>query len=359
MIKINGNYIEGGGQIIRTALALSTLTNQSFEIKNIRKGRGKPGLKQQHLTAVKTLKELCNAKVKGDELGSEKLIFKPGKIKFKNLKIDIKTAGSITLLLQSLLPVLIFSDKKLKIEIIGGTDTLGSMPVDYLTNVFLLHLQKYAKIKTKLVKRGYYPKGQGKLEIIIIPKYFIKNHKTFNKLHKFLLNENNKINLLGQGNILAIKGVSHASKNLMKSNVAERQAKTASYLLNKFDCPKDIQIEHVESLSTGSGITLYAMYSKGLEFSNDNPIVIGADALGKRGKSAEKVGKEAALKLVNEIESNAPVDKYLGDQLLPYLALFGGKFKVSKVTNHLKSNRYVIKKFVNSNIKIKKNIIEF
>ena len=171
MININGSYLEGGGQIVRTALALSTLTGKPITIKNVRKGRSKPGLKNQHLNAVKALKELCNAKVKGDSLGSNYLEYVPGKLKFHNLNIDIGTAGSITLLLQALLPVIIFADKKITVKIIGGTDTKWSQPIDYFVNVFLPHLKKYADFETSLEKRGYYPKGNGRFILKIKPKY--------------------------------------------------------------------------------------------------------------------------------------------------------------------------------------------
>ena len=357
MLKIDGSYLEGGGQIVRTALALSTLTGKSFSIKNIRKGRARSGLKKQHLTAVHVLKELCDAEVRYDTLGSEKLNYKPGKINFKNLDIDIGTAGSITLLLQALLPVLLFSNKKIRLEIKGGTDTEFSQPIDYFINVFLPHLKKYAEINITLEKRGYYPKGQGKVNLTIKPKYFANNFDNFEEFHKFLIKENQKILLDEQGKILLIKGVSHASKNLMKANVAERQAKTAKFLLNKYECKKDIQIQYVDSESIGSGVSLWAMFSKGLEFSVDNPIVLGADSLGKKGKKSEQVGEEAALNLVKEMESKIPVDKYLSDQLLIYMALFGGNIKTSEITNHCKTNQKIIEKFLNVEFKIKENLI--
>ena len=144
MISINGAYLEGGGQIARTALALSTITQKAFEIYDIRKGRKDSGLKSQHLYCVKSLKELCNAVADGDELGSLTLKYYPKKIIAKNLDIDIETAGSITLLCQALLMPAMFSNKSITLTIIGGTDVKWSMPFDYFTNVDLPQLQRFA-----------------------------------------------------------------------------------------------------------------------------------------------------------------------------------------------------------------------
>ena len=135
MIELDGSSGEGGGQIIRTALAMSAITGKAFRIINIRKNRDNPGLANQHLYCVKAVKELCDAQVEGAELGSEKLEFYPRKIKPQTLSIDIGTAGSVTLLMQSLLPICIMSDGKFRIRAKGGTDVRWSMPYDYMANV--------------------------------------------------------------------------------------------------------------------------------------------------------------------------------------------------------------------------------
>ncbi len=357
MIKINGSYLEGGGQIVRTALALSTLTGKPFKITNIRKSRSKPGLKHQHLTAIKVLKELCNASTKGDSLESSYLEYIPRKLKFHNLNIDIGTAGSITLLLQALLPVLIFSDKKITVKITGGTDTKYSQPIDYFTNVFLPHLNKYGDFETSLEKRGYYPKGNGRFILKIKPKYSIYSFKNFSELLKFIKGDVAPINLTKQGKLLVVKGISHASKELMKANVADRQARTAKYLLSKLNVPVRINVHYVDSLSVGSGITLWAIFSTTNEMNFNNPIILGADSLGKKGKKSEIIAKEVSERLIKQIKSKAAVDKYLADQLLLYMALFSGSIKTSEITDHCKTNIYTIKKFLNVKFKTKENII--
>jgi len=344
MIELDGSYLEGGGQIVRTALALSTITQKPFEVTDIRKGRPNPGLKNQHLFCIKALEELCNAKTGYAELGSTRLRFIPGKIKPQTISIDIGTAGSITLLLQSLLIPSIFANKKVRLKITGGTDVSWSPQFHYLTQVILPHLRKYADIEPSLLKRGYYPKGNGKVDIKIKPKFTLQTIK-----------EAPKTEITEQHSLIQIKGVSHASTDLQQANVAERQAKAAKLILNKFNCPVQIRTEYSQTLSTGSGITLWAIFSKDPnEIDFNNPIILGADVLGERGKRSEQVGKQAADELIKEIESKAPVDKHLADNLIPFIALLGGKIKVSEITNHTLTNIYVCEQFLGKVFKVDK-----
>lgn len=346
MIEIDGSWGEAGGQIVRTALALSTITQKPFSVNNIRKGRCDTGLKNQHLYCVKALQELCNADAEGAKLGSEHLQYKPKKIEGKTINIDIKTAGSITLLLQALLLPCFFANKKVSLRINGGTDVKWSMPFDYFNNILVPQLKKYAELDVKLIKRGYYPKGNGLVEIKINPEYKL-NKSGFEEFHSCLRNEKKEIDLLNQHNLVHIKGISHASSELQKADVAERQAKAAKVILTKFKCNLDIRIEYCNTSSTGSGITLWAIFSDDPEEINlVNPIRIGSDSLGEKGKKAEIVGREAAERLINEINHKAPVDSYLSDNLIPWMALFGGKIKVAEITNHALTNVYVTEKFL-------------
>ncbi|MAG72180.1 MAG: RNA 3'-terminal phosphate cyclase [Acidobacteria bacterium] len=360
VIRLSGEYGEGGGSIIRIALALSTLTGQAFEVDNIRKGRPKSGLKAQHIYCIKGTQQLCDAKVEGMEIGSEYLKFEPSKLKSKDLKIDIGTAGSITLVLQTLLLPSIFGDKKIKIELIGGSDCNWSPSFDYFNNVFLPQIQKYADIECKLIKRGYYPKGNGKVEIKIKPKYKISDFKDFNDLFPYLKEKAPKIKLIEQGHLIQIKGISHASLDLQNANVAERQAKSAEIALKNYNCPINIQIQYNKTLSTGSGITLWVIFSKNKdEIDLQNPVRLGGDALGERGKKAEKVGIEAAQTLTSEIRSRSPVDVHLADQLVPIMGVIpNSKIRVSSITNHCKTNIWVTEKFLPIKFNIKNQLIE-
>lgn len=355
MIKIDGSFLEGGGQITRTALALSTITQKPFEVTDIRKGRSTPGLKNQHLHCVKALESLCSAKTEGNSLSSVSLKYSPNEIKSKNLKVDIGTAGSITLLLQSILIPSIFADKPLKITITGGTDTKFAQPFDYFNEVFLPQIRRFADIEVKLIRRGYYPQGNGRIELKIKQKFRLNDFNNFNDFHAYLKETTPKINLIEQHHLIQIKGISHASLDLQKATVAERQAKAAGFILkNKYGCPVNIETSYSETLSTGSGITLWAVFSKQKdEIDFNNPIRMGADSLGERGKRAETVGQEAASNLIKEIESKAPVDHYLSDQILPFMALTSSsKIKTSKITNHCKTNIYVIEQFLGKTFEV-------
>jgi len=348
MIKLDGGSGEAGGQIVRTALALSTLTGQPFTIANIRKGRPVPGLKAQHVTCVKALEKLCNAKSENCFIGSETLTYWPGKVKSQTLSVDIGTAGSITLLLQSLIIPAIFANGKVRLKMIGGTDVSWSPSVDYFAQVFLPHLLPFSeKIELKLLRRGYYPAGGGNVDLHITPKFKLSQFKAFPGFHNHLMDQAPKFHSLEQAHLIYIKGVSHASADLEQAQVAERQATGARQSLAHVSCPIHIRTEYSSAISTGSGITVWAVFSKNPDDINvQDPIILGGDALGEKGKRSEAVGKEAAEDLVQGMLSQAPIDEHLGDNLIPFLGLFGGSIKVSKLTSHTLTNIDICEKFL-------------
>ncbi len=344
MIELDGSFGEGGGAIIRNALALSALTKKPFKVENIRKGRCKPGLMAQHLNAVLAVKDLCNAKVVGAKLNSTELEFCPEEIEAKTLSVDIGTAGSITLLLQALLIPCIFAGNKVRLRLKGGTDTKWSMPYDYFVNVFLPHINFLAEFDVELLQRGYYPRGGGRVDIKIIPKYKISDFKSFDKFLEVLREKNQKFGILEFGKIESVDGISHASVELQKADVAERQAKGAKQALSKLDCNINIKKEYSGSQCPGSGICLWAV--------GKNKAIVGADALGERGKRAELVGKEAGESLLEELKANAPVDSHLVDQLIPYLALLGGSYRTTRISKHTTTNIYVAERFLDVKFRI-------
>lgn len=366
LIKIDGAHGEGGGQIVRTALALSTITQKPFSITDIRKGRSQPGLKMQHLFGIKALEALCGAASVGAELGATSLDFTPALIKERTVDIDIGTAGSITLLLQGVLLPCLFAKRPVKLSITGGTDVAWSMPIDFFKDIYVPHLQKVAGVQVSLQKRGYYPKGQGRVEVLVVPKFSLDVTSLKLELQKEIKDDDGEsiqikiptIQLLRQGELQNINGISHASESLQKNDVAERQSLAATSRLKKLGVNVSIQTEYCETPSAGSGITLWAQYATLYdEIDERNPVRIGADQLGEKTVRAEVIGESAAKKLLAQMESGAPVDAHMADNLIPLLGLLGGEMRVSEVTEHVKSNIYVTELFLGKIFEIDGNVI--
>ena len=331
MLEIDGSVGEGGGQIIRTAIALAAITGKEVEITNIRANRPKPGLSAQHLNAVKAVERLSKGTTEGLELRSTRLQFSPGTLKGFEGEIDIGTAGSITLLLQCFIPVALFADTETKVWITGGTDVNWSPPIDFYTNVFLSALKEMGcGVHIDLKLRGYYPKGGGLVDVSVAPTRHLKG-----------------IVLQRREQAGVINGVSHSCG--LPAHVAERQAKAAEKTLKEagYDTKIKTEIEKEGKRTTGSGITLWCGYKSG-------------SALGERGKKAEVVGEEAAHVILRELKAPATVDVYLADQLVPYIALAEGKseMKVREITKHLETNMYITQKFFDVAFEIEKEETE-
>lgn len=321
MIEIDGAI--GYGQVLRTSISLSALTLKPIRIFNIRKNRPKPGLAAQHLTGVKVAGEFCNAKVKGLAIGSKEVEFIPQSLNVKDKKIDIGTAGQISLLLQTLTPLLIFSNRETSLEITGGTAGLGAPTIHYVINVTFPLLSKLGVPlpKIEVIKEGFYPRGGG---LVRIKTYPVKKLSS--------------VKLVERGKVKCIKGVSIAGS--LPKDVAERQADAAIKVLKEcgFD---DIRISSqvASTLSPGTSITLWA------ECENT---VLGNDNIGKKGVKAEIVGEECAKGLIKSIESDAALDKFMSDQIIPFLALADGESEVSveEFTEHVNTNMLVCEKLL-------------
>ena len=334
MMEIDGSYGEGGGQLVRTAVALSAVTGKPVKITNIRKNRPNPGLKPQHLKALETVAAICSARVSGLFPGSTEFSFAPVEIKGGKYKVDIGTAGSISLLLQCLMPALPFAEEKIEFTVRGGTDVAWSPTIDYLQHVTLQALEKmgYAA-RVKLRERGYYPKGGGTVLATFEPCKLRGFH--FKGPESKLNPEVRKLR-----EIQEIRGISHASN--LPSHVVARQAEAAKTLLLEEGYSAEIGTECFELFSTGSGITLWT----GL---------FGGSALGKKGLPAEKVGKKAAGEILPELRSEAAVDVHLADQLIPYMALAGNSsYTVRELSMHTKTNIWVTEQFLDVKFRINK-----
>ncbi len=322
MIKINGSYGEGGGQIIRTAVAMSAITGKPITISNIRESRKQSGLKAQHLTAINSAAELCGATVQENKMGSSTLVFEPGKIKNGKFKFDIGTAGSITLVLQTLVPIAAFSNSSCTFEIIGGTDVIWSPTIDYFEHVFSDYAKEMGlELIVKIKRRGFYPKGGGHVHITVLPW----KKKPYNHTNP--------------GKLKHIDVSSISSKDLEKADVCYRQTQG----FEKFFEVRENHMEYVDSFGIGTSFTAHAHFQHAK---------LGACAIGEKGKRAEIVGAEAAKLLKKEIKSGATVDHRMADQLIPYIAFAGGKFKTSRISKHLKTNIWVVEKFLGKKFKI-------
>ena len=338
MIHIDGSYMEGGGQILRTALALSALTRKPFVAEKIRHNRPRPGLKAQHICCIDALKQLTSAEVDGAQLGAAKIRFNPQPVAPGKLVLDIGTAGSIALLLQSLLLPSMFADDVIRIYVKGGTDTKWSIPIDYFKHVILPFLNKFAYVQVNEIRRGFYPKGQGVVDLTIKPRFCLRDHKNFDAFYTHLKNNTPRLQIAIQPDLDHIEGKSVASFKLKRARVAERQAEGASRILAR-RCALKIEEEYCHTASVGTVVTLWAVSRK-------RHVFMGADALGERGKRAEDVGGAAAANLLNLLKSGAAVDSHLADNLIPVLALCGGEIKTEKITGHIRSNIYVCEKFL-------------
>jgi len=319
MIEIDGSFGEGGGQILRSSLALSVLTQKPLHIYNIRKNRPKEGLSHQHMKTISAMAELTGSEVKGNSLHSTEIEFNPKSDFKRRVTINIGTAGSITLLLQSLMILLPFLENKTTVSVHGGTNVPWSPQLDYLKYVTIPTLEKMGyKIEIKKSSRGYYPEGNGHIEI---------EAKPVRKLKAITIDKYEKQE--------KIEGISFSTN--LPENVTERQKKSArSILFRGGIMPSiDIDIEKDASERIGSGVFL---------FSSDGSSIIGDGALGARGKRAEEVGEEAAQTFLEKYR--AGFDFHLSDQLVPYMALADGESSIfTRNTSHLETNISVLEMF--------------
>jgi RNA 3'-phosphate cyclase len=318
MIEIDGSQGEGGGQILRSSLGLAAVLGREVRVFNIRAGRSEPGLRAQHLTGANAVASLCNADYEGLEIGSSEFIFRPGRIDGGAFRFDVGTAGSITLVLQALIPLLPFASREVSLEIRGGTDVKWSPPIDYLRLVALPLLKKMGvEMSLHVEKRGHYPRGGGIVKVVSSPTGFLK-----------------PILGLNPERVSSIIGISHATR--LPMHVAQRQASTAARLIEEKTLPHpEIEIENLENGSQsgpGSGIVLCAIM--------DDSSAVGGDCLGERGRPAEEVGRVAAQTLIEEIESGCLLDRHMGDMIIPYLSLAEGvsELSISQVTQHTLTN---------------------
>ena len=326
-ITIDGSHGEGGGQMLRSALALSILTRRPFKMINIRAGRAKPGLRPQHLASVKAAAKICGADYKGAKVDSSTLNFEPGDVQVGDYKFDIGTAGATSLVLHTVyLPLALRGDKPSVVTITGGTHVSNSPCFDYLKNTWTAWLAKMdLNVELELVKTGFYPRGGGEIRATIHPA------PTLRPIHAM-----KKVELTTISGVSAVAGLG--------ADIGKRQARRLGERFKREDVESHIEQEEWPG---GPGTVVTATFRQ-------LPVPACFFAIGERGKPAESVADDCAEEALRFRESKAPVDPHAADQLLLPLAFAEGasEYRPSEVTLHLKTNIEVIQQFLDRAIKI-------
>ncbi len=328
--RVDCSIGEGGGSIIRIALALATTTKTPIKLENIRSNRPNPGLQAQHVEAVRAIQQLSGMKIKGCRIGSSAIEVSPGKAKCDLAKVNIKTAGSIPLVAQAVLYYAFSQTRTIELVINGGaTHGKWAPSVEYIESVIYPLLSNMNKqITLKIGKYGFYPKGGAKCEFSF--------HK-HTSLEPLILND--------KGDLISLKVYSIASSILRQRKVAERQLNS---FLSAINVNIDIipRVKYVNSLSPGTGLTVISHYSNGG--------ITGCFVTGDRKLTSEHVGKLCAHKWKKNYEGNSTVDEYAADQLIVPMALTDGNSSIltGKITNHTKTNIDLIHKLTRSKIEV-------
>lgn len=310
MINIDGSSGEGGGQILRTSLALALVTGKPFQMKRIRAGRSKPGLQRQHLTAVLAAAEVGRAQIEGAALGSQQLTFVPEPVRAGEYHFRVGTAGSATLVLQTVLPALAMAPAPSRLVLEGGTHNVYAPPFDFLQLVFLPLLGRMGpQVEVNLDRAGFYPAGGGRVNVAIAPQPRWR-----------------PIEILQRGRIVRRRARGIVSR--LPRHIAEREVATA---LSKLSWPRDCgSIEEVDSPGPGNIVLLQVHCEHVTE------VFTG---FGQRGVTAEKVASAASREAKRYLESDVPVGEHLADQLLLPMAIArGGRFRTLAPSAHTTTN---------------------
>jgi RNA 3'-terminal phosphate cyclase (ATP) len=337
MITIDGSYGEGGGQVLRTSLALAAITGQTVRVQRIRAGRRKPGLAPQHLTGVRAVARVCNAQVEGDKLKSQELTFVPGSVRQTGtFTFDVAqaakggSAGAVSLIFQTVLLPLAQAAGASQLTLRGGTHVSWSPPFDYLKRVYLPALARMGlQAKVNIVKWGWYPIGGGEVQA------WIEGQGAKGAL--------GGVDLRERGRLLRVRGIS-ASSNLPK-HIRTRQEGAALQALRANGLNARIDVVDAPSRGQGTVVFLWAEFEK---------VVAGFTSLGERGKPAERVAEEAVDALLAYLHGDAALDRHLADQLVLPMALAGSpsQFTTETVTQHLLTNAWVVNQFLPGRVRV-------
>jgi RNA 3'-terminal phosphate cyclase (ATP) len=327
MLEIDSSRGEGGGQMVRTSVAMSAITGIETKLTRIRENRPTNGLSKQHCTAVNAVATMTGSEVIGNYPGSKELIFKPGNDIKYDLEMDIGTAGSISLVLQAVLLAAKNIEKTLHLDIHGGTNVMWAPPIDsYQQVLFPLMKDMGIEASVDIIDRGFYPEGGGHVESSLEP-----------------IGDISPINHDSLGDLIGIKGICFIQN--LPDWMAEQMVSGCLSVLG--DTELDMKYQRTDGRSKGAGISLVANYENGK---------IGSNVLTSRGHPAKQAGEDVAKDLLQEMKCNTTMDVHTADQLLPYMAMADGKseFTVSRISKHLLSQMDTLESFLDVKFGVKR-----
>ena len=323
MIELDGAYGEGGGQLVRTAVALASVTGTPVRIFNVRAGRAKPGLAPQHLAAVRAVGELCGARTEGLAIGSERLTFVPGALRGGAFRFDVGTAGSATLVLQAILPALLAAPAGSSISVVGGTDVRQAPPADYLTNVLLQLLARMgARVAARVLRRGYFPRGGGEIALDVEPGPL------------------RPLDFDTPGLLVEVAGLAHVAH--LPDHIAARMRAAALAALGPLASRAHLATSVVASdAAIGQGGAIVA-------WARTQSSILGAGRVAERGVRAEALGDAVGRALAEDLASGVALDAHAADQILVYLALAGGaaSFTTRALSRHALTAMWLIEQLL-------------
>lgn len=321
-LEIDGSFGEGGGQTIRIAVSFAVILNRPIRVTRVRAGRRIPGLRPQHATTLKILREICGGTLEGGGIGSTEFTFTPGRTENRSMKVDMGTAASITLALQAIVPAISLSGSSLDLELIGGTDVPWSPTSDYFSTVFSESLRRLGVVfSLDVVRRGYYPSGGGKVNV------HIESCKKVSPVNLDARTEDPPISVISRAGMLPTR-------------VAEQQLTSAVSQLERHGLSPTLKSARVEeSSSPGSSILVSAV---------GGSCYMGADSIGARGKPALRVGSEAGVRFARSYNTKTCVDPHLADMLSPLLFLAEGPSTLltPELSGHLRTSLHIASQFV-------------
>ncbi len=335
VIQIDGSSHSGSGTIVRYAVTLATLAGKPIQVTRIRARRPKPGLRPQHLQALRACRSLCEGRLEGDEVGSDTIRYYPGtRLKGGEFSWDIGTAGSTTMLAGTVIPLALYAESPCRFVMQGGLFQDFAPSALYIDKVLLPLLRRMgAHIEQEILRPGYVPKGEGRLSVKV------------DALHEPL----KPLGFRRQGNVTQFHAVSLAS-HLERENVSSRMATHCQSLMAQLGRPVQVKIvDDATAAQKGAVMLLWAETDSGCR--------IGADRAGKRGRSSESIAEFVVRTLMEDLQTGATTDRHLADQLILFAALASGRteYVIPQVTDHVQSNLWLVEEMLGAKTELQRN----